>query len=122
MTVKCLSVRQPWAWLIIHGGKNVENRTWKYPPKYRGRLYIHASQGIDLTGYSVRGVKKIPSPDQIERGGLIGYVDFIGVNDPKCNSPWAEPGLMHLDLINPVPICFFPCKGQLGIFNVELPG
>jgi len=26
--VKCLSIRQPWAWLIIHGGKDVENRTW----------------------------------------------------------------------------------------------
>jgi len=50
--IRVLSVRQPWAHLIIHGAciginspitekKTVENRTWK--TKYRGELYIHAS-------------------------------------------------------------------------------
>lgn len=24
-----LSVRQPWAWAIIHAGKDIENRTWQ---------------------------------------------------------------------------------------------
>lgn len=24
--MKAISVRQPWAWLIIHGGKDIENR------------------------------------------------------------------------------------------------
>jgi len=26
--VMCLSIRQPWAWLITHGHKDIENRTW----------------------------------------------------------------------------------------------
>ena len=38
---RCLSVRQPWAWLILHAGKDVENRTWSHP--FRGPVYIHAS-------------------------------------------------------------------------------
>ena len=39
--MKCLSILQPWAWAIIHGGKDVENRTWR--TAYRGPLLIHAS-------------------------------------------------------------------------------
>ena len=36
-----LSVRQPWAWLIVTGYKNIENRTWD--TRYRGRIAIHAA-------------------------------------------------------------------------------
>lgn len=38
---KALSVKQPWASLIAHGIKDIENRTWS--TKFRGRIYIHAS-------------------------------------------------------------------------------
>lgn len=41
MQVKVLSVKNPYAYLIIQGGKDVENRTWT--TDYRGRLYIHVS-------------------------------------------------------------------------------
>ena len=37
-----LSIRQPWATLIVTGRKNIENRTWK--TDVRGRIYIHASR------------------------------------------------------------------------------
>lgn len=39
--MKVLSIRQPWAWLIVNGHKDVENRTWD--SYYRGPLLIHAS-------------------------------------------------------------------------------
>lgn len=42
----CLSVRQPYAWAIIAGAKDVENR--KRPSYYLGRLYIHASLTEDV--------------------------------------------------------------------------
>ena len=38
--LKAISIRQPWAWLIVNGYKDVENRTWK--AKYTGALLIHA--------------------------------------------------------------------------------
>ncbi|MEL3899305.1 ASCH domain-containing protein [Treponema phagedenis] len=41
MEVKVLSVKNPFAYLIMQGGKDIENRTWK--TDYRGRLYIHVS-------------------------------------------------------------------------------
>ncbi len=39
--MKALSIKQPWASLIAHGIKDIENRTWA--TKYRGTIYIHAS-------------------------------------------------------------------------------
>ena len=44
--MKVLSVRQPWAWLIVAGYKDIENRTWSTP--YRGELAIHASSSFDF--------------------------------------------------------------------------
>lgn len=38
---RCLTVKNPWAYLIVHGIKDVENRTWK--TNYRGNVFIHAS-------------------------------------------------------------------------------
>jgi hypothetical protein len=44
-TMKVISIRQPWASLIVIGAKDVENRTW--PTRYRGPVLIHASQRAD---------------------------------------------------------------------------
>ena len=44
MIMKAISIKQPWASLIAHGIKDIENRTWKCPQKYIGqRVLIHAS-------------------------------------------------------------------------------
>ena len=34
-----LSIRQPWAWLIVNGYKDIENRTWS--TRFRGKVLIH---------------------------------------------------------------------------------
>lgn len=39
--MKTLSVRQPWASLLVSGLKDIENRTWT--PNFKGRIMIHAS-------------------------------------------------------------------------------
>ena len=39
--MKVLSIKEPWASLIINGTKKIETRSWK--TKYRGEIYIHAS-------------------------------------------------------------------------------
>lgn len=49
--MKCLSVHQPWAWLIARGVKRVENRAWYTP--YRGPLAIHASKTRERMTLSV---------------------------------------------------------------------
>lgn len=41
--MKAITVKQPWASLIVEGTKDVENRSWKCPEKYIGqRVLIHA--------------------------------------------------------------------------------
>ena len=46
--MKALTVKQPWAWAIIHGGKDVENRSWMPNLGPRGmRIAIHAGKGWD---------------------------------------------------------------------------
>lgn len=45
--MKALSIKQPFAALIVHGIKDIENRTWK--TNYRGKIYIHASSLINKT-------------------------------------------------------------------------
>jgi ASCH domain len=40
--MKALSIRAPWWWFILHGGKDIENRTWT--THYRGPVLIHASK------------------------------------------------------------------------------
>lgn len=38
---KAITIKQPWASLIVDGLKDIENRTWK--TKFRGRVLIHVS-------------------------------------------------------------------------------
>ena len=57
--MRAISVRQPHAWAIIHGGKDVENRSQagrvsvSSPPLLASRLLIHASKGMTAAEYAV---------------------------------------------------------------------
>ena len=50
--MRAISVRQPHAWAIIHGGKDVENRSqraaFQFKPAIGERVLIHASKGSML--------------------------------------------------------------------------
>ena len=124
-TMKALSVQHPWASLIIQGLKDVENRSW--PTKFRGRIYLHASLRYDWEGLGkIEGILDDEYPESIAYhnllyGGLIGEVDLVDcVRD--SSSPWAEPGMWHWVLANPVVFSTpIPYKGRLGLFEVVKP-
>lgn len=44
--MRVLTVRQPWAWAIIHGGKDVENRVRNIAGDYRGPVAIQAGLAV----------------------------------------------------------------------------
>ena len=45
--MKAITIKQPWASLIVHGIKDIENRTWSCPKKYLGqRLLIHSAVNL----------------------------------------------------------------------------
>ena len=76
-----LSIRQPWAWCIIHADKDIENRSWRYPPKYRGPLLIHAGKqwDPDTTAIDICEEYQVDCPDHLPLGGIVGIVDLVDV-------------------------------------------
>jgi hypothetical protein len=48
--MKAISIKQPFAWLLVNGFKDLENRNWK--TNFRGEILIHASKDIDVGDYA----------------------------------------------------------------------
>jgi len=116
--MKCLTVRQPWADLIVRGTKDVENRSWA--TRYRGPLLIQAS--VNMTVADLEDVAHWYGI-KIERsslvfGAILGAVDLVDCRK-KVSSPWHTRGQVGWYLANPRRLRFpIPNKGQLGLFEV----
>ena len=95
--MKAISIKQPWASLIAHGIKDIENRTWK--TNYRGKVYIHAS-AKQAGSYDelLNDLQKIEFKEKYDRvtlrkqhhfSAIIGEVDIVDcvINHPSI---WAE--------------------------------
>ena len=130
--MKALSIRQPWASMILGTApewpdrpglvsarsmpKDIENRCWS--TSYRGPLLVHAPKGIESLEYFYG-----PCVDQVlaelPRGVLLGCVELVRCGLWRSTSPWAEPAQYHWRLENPVA---FPeplvWRGQQGLFDV----
>lgn len=116
--LKCLSIRQPWAHLILHGGKDAENRTWR--TDYRGPLVIHASKAYDReASYPVVPQAPPHACEAASRGALVGIVDLVDIRDDAWErAPWAQEGCWHWLLENPRPLpAALPFKGALGVWE-----
>lgn len=132
--MKALSIRQPWAWLIAEGIKDVENRTWRTP--YHGPLLIHAAKGCSRAEYEaarmwvylhldpavwMRCAHQMPGLNALNRGGFVAVAELVECIDAKiaCSSPWFE-GPIGFVLRNAQRIPFTPWRGQLGFFEADI--
>ncbi len=139
--MRILTVRQPWAWAIIHGGKDVENRARNIAGSYRGPVAIHAGSAWDWDVRYPVGETPHPTSVSLVRGAIIGVVDLVDVHVVQQShagtnvcfddstptgdicSPWAHaydefPAYRghHLVLANPRPLPEpIPFKGALGL-------
>jgi hypothetical protein len=120
MVARAISIQQPWAWLIVHGWKDVENRTRR--ARYRGPLLIHAGKKFDHE--AVRWVREqfpeITLPSAFERGGIVGRVEVVDC--VRVSSSRWFTGPFGLVLAQREPLPFYPCRGQLGLFRIAYPG
>ena len=128
-----ISIRQPWAWLIVNGYKDVENRTRMCRAHLGKRVLIHAGQTMTVDDYQAcvlfinasiekRGWTLPPWPTlRQECGGIVGSAIIRASSDMDCGSPWWTGGIWW-KMEAPEVLPFHPCKGRLGFFNVELPG
>lgn len=111
---KALTVKQPWAWAIIAGGKDVENRP--KPTRHRGPLFIHAGLKDALPGWQFLDEHGCTLPVDPSNGGIIGIVDVVSCVE-GYDSCWALAGEKHWVLENPEPLPFMPMKGELFMFD-----
>lgn len=144
--MRALTVRQPWAWAIIHGGKDIENRTRNLAGSYRGPVAIHAGLAAfeqhNLGASAHRDAHGSEVPTEIIYGAFIGVVELVDVHEcvcdtdtpPNglcCSSPWAEfpyldrgdgrgvrPAGHHLVLARPRPLkAPLSARGMLGLWT-----
>lgn len=81
--MKVLTIKQPWATLIMQADKRFEFRSWQ--TKYRGDLLIHAGKGIDK-----EAMKRLSKyiPEDLPAGKILGKV--VLVNCIKCDDNFKE--------------------------------
>jgi hypothetical protein len=114
MILKAISIRQPWAWAIVTGEKDVENRSSHFPQRYRGPVLIHASKGSDPDDWEwMRRKYRITAPDDLPRGGFVGIAEIVDVVT-RSRSRWFN-GEIGLVLANARELPFKPWKGQVGL-------
>lgn len=133
--MKAITIKQPWASLIVDGIKDVENRTWN--TNFRGRVLIHSASKswiwnkvinylteeriviFEKFGFNGSWLRNLPT------GKIIGSVEIVNCiakkmtgNDSK--SIWADKGAYHWILRSPIkfddPI---EAKGKLSFWDYE---
>lgn len=125
--MKALTIKEPWASLIIEGYKKYEFRSWK--TKYRGKILVHAGLSVEKDMLKRFKDYKI----DVKPGYIIGEVTITdcilvdekfnkelrsidsivyGRSNHVENYAWKIENVIKYD--NPIP-----CKGKLGIWNYE---
>ncbi|MBI3255153.1 MAG: ASCH domain-containing protein [Nitrosarchaeum sp.] len=124
--MKCLSISQPFADLIISGKKTIELRKWN--TNFRGEFLIHAPIKI-----KIEDCKRLKITKKLVTGVIIGKAELYDVkkynslkevkNDQKFHfaSKNFQDKTFGFKIKNVKPLRIpIPWKGQLGFFDVEL--
>jgi len=119
--MKVISIKQPWSYLICSGIKDVENRSWK--TNVRGRVLIHSSKKISKSIISIEQKNHIlfDINKNMKFGSIIGSVEIVDCIK-NSNSIWAEEGMYHWILKNPIlfDIPIENIKGKLNFWIYDI--
>ena len=79
--MRAITLKQPWATLLVKGVKHHETRSWKLPPDLIGRpILIHAGLAYEVPPHMdmIRGLVMAAGagPEQAPRGAILGSVTF----------------------------------------------
>lgn len=122
--LKALSIKQPWAWLIVNGYKDVENRSRR--THFRGRILVHAGKTMTRADYDACVLFIIGQPSGIlpplpefeelraQCGGFVGEVDIVDCVT-QSDSQWFT-GDFGWVLAHPKAFELRPALGTLGFF------
>ncbi len=123
--MKVLTIKEPWASLIINGYKKYEFRSWK--TNYRGKILIHAGKTLEKK-YAIKFDKYGLNYAEGEIIGEAILTDCILVTE-KFNSELIKSDPLVYGMSNHVRNYAWkldnvikydkgiPCKGKLGLWN-----
>ncbi len=131
--MKALSLRQPYAELILQGKKTMESRLWN--TKFRGDFFIHTSVAVSSGACKRFGF----DPKELLRGCIVGKATLVDVKKYPTDEDYLKDSDKHLgskqgleefgwggrkkygfvlekvEMIKPIPL-----KGKLGFFDVNI--
>jgi hypothetical protein len=123
-SLKCLSLRQPYADLVVTGRKTIETRKWN--TNFRGKFLVHASKTIDKEGVALLNIDcSIPI-----KGAVIGRAFLYDVKKYTNNEDFLADKEKHFGVRFSKPKYGFllkgakklnksvPMIGRLGFFEV----
>lgn len=120
LLMKVLSLKQPYAELVVAGKKTIELRNWK--TKFRGRFLIHSSKKADPEAMLKFGFKELPL------GAIVGKATLIDVKEYSselehakdrskhlASSTWGNKGFVLSDAVRLKKPIY--CKGALNFWK-----
>ncbi|MFH1307763.1 MAG: ASCH domain-containing protein [archaeon] len=117
--MKALSLKQPWAELILQGKKKVEIRKWN--TKFRGEFFIHASKVPDEKAMNKFNFAELPCGFIVGKARLADVKKYKDSEEFKkdkelhlATSDWGEYGFI-LEKVERVE--GVACKGKLGFWE-----
>lgn len=144
VTIRVLTLKQPWAYLFARGLK--KNETRSFNTNFRGELYIHASAKVDFNDLELMHQDKhfkkcIPDRSLLVQGAIIGKAIITEsvpteklsndhyfsktsryVNDQEwAFGDYRENRFAWIAKDHKMLVKAIPCRGMLGIWRYEVP-
>ena len=126
-----LSIKQPWAWCLLYGGKDIENRTWKLPTRFHDfSVLLHTGKkpdSLEAFGEAQEYLNKtngkvIPNLEDLPLGCLLGVVRFSKCVEESSSMWFTGPFGWVVSCVKPFNKVI-ECKGKLGFWEpVEYVG
>ena len=119
--MKALSLKQPYAELVVSGKKKIELRKWN--TKFRGEFLVHASKIPQKEAMKEFGFKNLPTGCIVGKASLKDVKLYASTNelnkDKKLHLASKEWGKYGFILKNAERVKNIPCKGQLNFWEVK---
>ncbi len=117
--MKVLSLKQPFAELVVSGSKKIELRKWN--TKFRGEFYVHASKIPDSKSMKKFGYLELPTGCIVGKATLIDVKHYSNDAERKkdaslhlADGDWGDYGFILKDAKRIKPI---PAKGKLNFWE-----
>lgn len=119
--MKVLSLKQPFAELVVSGRKIIELRKWR--TNFRGEFFIHASKNADLRAMKKFGFENLPLGFVVGKAKLVDVKEYSDEKEFEkdkdkhlADSSWGKFGfvLENCERVKP-----FPAKGKLNFWELE---